>query len=132
MRPAWFPYLSAILELPVRFELTICYLQGSCRTVGPEKREWHSHEDSNSDPRFRRPLHCPVVLCEYFGISGEIRTRNFTVLSRLRLPFRHEDIFGDASGDRTLISRLRVWFPCRLEESAIWSLLGELNPAPPG
>lgn len=25
---------------------------------------WHSHEDSNSDTRFRRPLHCPVVLCE--------------------------------------------------------------------
>lgn len=76
---------------------------------------WHSHEDSNSDTRFRRPLHCPVVLCEYYwylrresnpqktrilspshtpvllrryvGIPERTRTSNFTDLNRLRLPY---------------------------------------------
>ena len=34
---------------------------------------WHSHEDSNSDTRFRRPLHCPVVLCEcVWCASGDL------------------------------------------------------------
>lgn len=47
MRLAWSPYLSAILELPVRFELTICCLQGSCRTVGPEKHSWCLTRASN-------------------------------------------------------------------------------------
>lgn len=47
MRLARSPYLSAILELPVRFELTICCLQGSCRTVGPEKHSWCLTRASN-------------------------------------------------------------------------------------
>ena len=47
MGPAWKPILPAILELPVRFELTICCLQGSCRTVGPEKHTWCLTRASN-------------------------------------------------------------------------------------
>ena len=117
---------GGMLELPAGFGPAICCLQGSCLTVWPEKqfgilfcsREysensrsgrlglWHPHEDSNSDKRFRRPLHCPVVLCEYIGSPGGNRTRKTGVLSAVHMPVLLRDYVGLLRGIRTHIFRI--------------------------
>ena len=75
---------------------------------------WHSTRDSNSYQRFRRPLHCPVVLCEYIGSPGGNRTRKTGVLSAVHMPVLLRDYVGLLRGIRTGsftgLSRLRVPF----------------------
>lgn len=60
---------------------------------------WHSHEDSNSDTRFRRPLHCPVVLCEcVWCASGGFEPRKTRGLNPPHLPFCHKRILVPRGG----------------------------------